>query len=143
MQDGNLTDPRFDLESRKSLDYSIYLPISFTYYDTTPQTAGTYSILFIADRDYDVISVSEAHGTACSSNGTLQIEKCSSGVAPDSGTVLLSTALALNTTANTPQYGALITNTLRIKRGDRLVAKDAGTLTDVKDLNISILLRRI
>lgn len=141
--DEPLNNPLFDLESRKQLNYGIYLPVSVTYYDTAPQTAGTYSILFSSDRDWDVIAVIEAHGTACSSDGTLQIEKCGPGVAPDSGTALLRTALALNTTANTPQYGALLTNTLRIKRGDRLVAKDAGTLSSVKDLNITILLRRV
>lgn len=141
---GGLADPRFNPFSQDILNQSIFFPVSITYYDTSPQSAGTYSIMFTADRECEVISFSESHGTACSSTGTLQLEKCPSGTAPDSGTALLTAALALNTTANTPQYGVLGTKSLLgLKRGDRLVLKDAGTLTALKDLNATVWLRRV
>jgi hypothetical protein len=76
---------------------------------------------------------------------TLNIEKCASGTAPDSGVALLATALSLKATTNTPQYGTLTTTKadLILRKGDSLILKDSGTLTAVADLCVTVLLQEI
>lgn len=111
---------------------------------TAAATATNYGLFFVADRSYAVISITERHLTAGTDAGavTLTVEKCPSGTAPDSGSALLATAFDLKGTANTVQYGALTLTklSLRLTKGDSLVLKDAGTLTAVADVCVTVLL---
>ena len=124
---------------------SIVKPVSAILSGIAAATATNYGNFFVADRPYVVVGIAEVHLTAGTDGGavTVSVEKCSTGVAPGSGKDLLSTALSLKTTTNTPQFGTL-TNTkvdLLIKKGDRLVLKDAGVLTAVADVCVTVTLK--
>ena len=133
-------------ENRIDIDDLVYFPVSGVVGGADAATAANYGTVFVADRAYRIISISEVHRTAGSNAGavTISVEKCATGVVDDSGVDLLATALSLKATANTPQFGTLTTTKqdLIIKKGDRLVLKDAGTLTDVAHVGVTILLRR-
>ncbi len=110
-------------------------------------TATNYGTFFIADRSYRVLDISEEHRTAGTNAGTvtISVEKCETGEAEGAGDDLLATALSLKTTAATPQFGSLsiTSGVLDLKRGDRLVAKDVGTLTDVAHVCLTIILQEL
>lgn len=114
---------------------------------TDAATATNYGTFFIADRSYRVLDISEEHRTAGTNAGavTISVEKCETGEAEGAGDDLLATALSLKTTAATPQFGSLsvTSSVLDLKRGDRLVLKDAGTLTDVAHVCVTVLLREL
>lgn len=116
--------------------------INHTLYGTAAATAANYGVIFIAPCPCVLKKFSEVHQTAGSDAGavTLTLEKLTGTTAPDSGAVMLSSALSLKTTANTVQDGTptltLANRTLAI--GDRLCLKDAGTLTDVANVTIKI-----
>ena len=116
---------------------------SWTLTNAEPATATNYNAPWIMPRSGTVEEFWEVHGTACSSTGTLQLEKLSSGTALDSGTVVLSTALALNTTADTPQRGTLSTtlSARQFVRGDRFALKDANTLTATANLTVMMIVK--
>lgn len=111
------------------------LPIPVVIQDTSAATAANYGVFWTAPFPCYVVGFTETHKTAGSDAGavTLQLEKLNSGEALDAGDTLLSTALSLKTTANTPQEGTLVTTiaTRQLATGDRLALKDAGTLTAV------------
>ena len=137
----------FDPDIRKLLKQLGVKPISGIVFGTSAATAANYGNFFTADRGYKVIEISEVHRTAGTNGGavTVSVEKCASGTAPDSGIDLLATALSLKATVNTPQFGTLTLTKrdLILKRGDRLILKDSGTLTDVADVNITVILQEI
>ena len=128
---------------------NIYLPVRASIYGTDAATAANYGNIFIcaSNDSWEVVSITEVHGTAGSDGSavTLSVEKCASAVAPGSGVDLLSTAFNLKATADTPQYGSLTATKrdLLLTKGDRLILKDTGTLADVADVNVSIILRRL
>ena len=116
---------------------------------TDAQTAANYTHFFVADQSYNVVGITEVHGTAGTDTGTvtLQVEKLSGTTAPGSGVNMLSTALNLKGTANTPQYGILksagSTTTgpaTSIAKGDRIAWKTSGTLTALKDVLVTVIL---
>lgn len=100
--------------------------------------------VFIADGNYELVSVQEVHTTA-SSSGTLQIEKLTTTTAPGSGTVMLTGTISLAGTANTVLSGTLVTNnaTLRLASGNRLGIVIAGTMTSLAGSVIQITLKKI
>ena len=130
------SDYQFDLLLGKKL------PIDWTVVGTDAATAGNYGVFWIAPFAGVITRVVEAHQTAGTDAGsvTLNIEKLGSGVALDSGTVILSSAFSLKTTANTPQEGTLSTtlSDLQFSKNDRFALKDAGTLTSVNNVTISL-----
>lgn len=130
-------DYRFLRNKRDQFDHVLF--------GTTAATATNYGVFVIILYPCVVEEVWETHKTAGGDSGdvTLDIEKLTSGVALDSGTTILSSALSLKTTANTPQRGTLKDDisTRQLDRGDRLALKDAGTLTDVAGVCISIRVR--
>lgn len=129
--------------SRNAIWSIISYPVSISLANTTPQTAANFSTFFVADRPYSVLSVTEVHGTAGSdaSAVTLQIERLQGTEALDAGDELLTTTINLKGTANTVQYGTLkSTEVTTLYRGDRLALKDAGTLTALKDVTVTVLL---
>lgn len=119
------------------------MTFSYTIFGASAAIAGNYGVFFTAPFSCVVISFSEVHQTKGTVDGTLQLEKLTSGVAPDSGVVLLSSALSLTTTNNTPQYGTVLqtyTGSVRnasLVKGDRLCLKDANTLTTIDTVTVT------
>lgn len=122
--------------------------ITTSLFDTQPQTAANYGIFFIARHPCEVLFISEVHGTAGTDAMpvTLQIEKLTGTTAKGSGVDLLITPFSLKITANTVQTrekeqltgatGGI--RALQLNQGDRLAIKSSGTLTAIKDLQITI-----
>lgn len=121
------------------------VPITVCIPGTDAATAANYGKFFIALRPYEVAEVAEVHATAGSdgSDVTLNIERLQGTEALGSGDEILKTAFNLKGTANTvvtkSGYADLQNRVLEI--GDRLALKDAGTLTAVNDVVVTVLLK--
>lgn len=106
---------------------------------------------FIADRDLEVISISEVHSTAGTDVGAVnvQVTKDTSTNAPGAGTDLLtnnsSAGFNLKGTANTVQTGSLTSTiaSLRLTSGDRLSVDFAGTLTSLAGVVVTVILKEL
>lgn len=110
-------------------------------FDTQPQTAANYGIVFTALRPCEVLEISEVHGTA-SSSGTVTVEKLTGTTAKGSGSSICTTSFSTATTANTVQTKK--TSELQnrqLSTGDRLAIKSGGTLSSGKDLQVTIYLK--
>jgi hypothetical protein len=122
--------------------YQKKLYIRHTLTGLTATTGSNYGVFFITPVKCLVTGIREVHETAGTDAGavTLNIEKLISGVAPDSGSTLLSTDFSLKATANVVQTGTLVTtsSTRTLAIGDRLCLKDAGTLTLVAGVTVHI-----
>ena len=121
--------------------------ITHTIISTDAATAGNYGVFFTAPWACTLISVRETHQVAGTNGGavTVDIEKLGSGVALDSGSVMLATAFNLKSTANTPVEGTL-TATLanrNLIENSRLALKDTGTLTDVSNVTVTLELQLV
>lgn len=118
------------------------LYIHHTIQGTAAATATNYGTFWIAPFACYVSAFSETHQTAGTDGGsvTLQLEKLPSGVAPDSGSALLTTAINLKGTINTVLIGALLSpqTSLKLATGDRLCMKDAGVLTAVANVTVIV-----
>lgn len=133
-----------DAVSKQTINGLIQFPVATRLKNTDAATAANYGVFFIADKTFRVTSVTEIHGTAGTDGGTvsLNIEKLTGTQAPDGGKVILTTAFSLKTTINTVQYGTLVTNDpIILLRGDRLCLKDAGVLTAVANLTVTVYLQ--
>lgn len=127
------------------------LVVTVNLVDTTPQTAANYGMFFTAHRPYEVVVVSEVHGTAGTDAGnvTLQVEKLTGTTAKGSGTTLLATAFNLKSTINTvvtkktSDFNGLSSGSYPtyLAVGDRLALKSSGTLTAVKDVQVTVSLK--
>ena len=102
---------------------------------------------FIADRDYEVVDVSEVHSTAGSDGGsvTIDVQIDKGTTAPGSGTSVLGTTFNAKGTANTVQYagdGTITLTTARRKRllsqGDRLCVVYTGVLTALVGVDVTV-----
>ena len=132
-----------DLTAQTLIKSIVFYPIRVSLTNTLPQTAGNFSTFFVAERSYFVVAVTEVHGTLGDGAGsvTLQLERLQGTEALDAGDELLTTAINLKAAINTPQYGVLKgTEVTTLYRGDRLALKDAGTLTVLKDVTVTVLL---
>lgn len=107
----------------------------------TAATAANYGVFFIAPYKCKVLSAKERHRTVGSDGGTVtvNIEKVPSGTAEGSGTAL-ATALSLKATVNTNQSFTLVSTeaSTELATGDALALTDAGTLTAVADVCITV-----
>ena len=117
---------------------------SFTVHETLtearPATAANYQHCFwIAPAKCVVDSVEAEWRVAGGSGATVTVHKVPSGTAVDSGTGL-HTAIATSGTAATTTAGVLSATaaTLELAAGDRLQLVDAGTLTNLADLNVTV-----
>lgn len=119
------------------------LPITVSLFGTSAATAANYGVFFIAQRPYEVMEISEAHTTAGSSaDAALNIERLQGTEALDAGDAICVAAFELDGTADTvvtKKSTALQNRVLSI--GDRLALDDAGTLTNVAGVTVSILLK--
>lgn len=113
---------------------SKWAPVIFPVHFTPGEAVDKQ--VFTADRDYEVLEVIEVHVAAGAASSTLAIEKVSSGTAPASGTDILATTFALDSTVDTPVHknrfnGGLASKATRtITRGQSLTVDFTGTITD-------------
>lgn len=122
--------------------------VSATLDGAAAATAANCGVFFIAPFTCEVVSVREAHTTAGSDAGavTLDVEKLTGTQAPDAGVAVLgATKVNLKGTANTVQAPALTGTTAdkQLAAGDRLALKDAGILTAVAGVAVTVELKRI
>lgn len=107
--------------------------------NTLPQTAANYGIFFIAIKPCEVLLVKQIHGTA-STSGTVTVEKLTGTTAKGSGTAITN-AMSTSGTANTVATATLVAGTTQLAIGDRLAIKNGGTLTNGKDLQLTVYLK--
>lgn len=116
--------------------------VHHTIIGTAAATAANYAVFLIVPIACLVTKIQEVHQTLGTDAGavTLNIEKLTSGVALDSGAAILSTAFDLKASVNVVRTGTLTTtaSSRTLARGDRLAMKDAGTLTAVANVTISV-----
>ena len=74
--------------------------------------------IFVADQDYEIMDVRETHSIVGASSTTLDVGISASGTAPASLTPALSSAFALDSTADTPVQ-ATLTSTLAARKMDK------------------------
>jgi hypothetical protein len=110
-------------------------------------SSATNEYVFVAPVPYTVVAVREVHGVAGGSASAVNLERLVSGTAPGSGIAILTTAMPLNGTANTPQSTAasniittLGTTGTQLQAGDSLGINLSGTLTGLANsvLQISV-----
>ena len=106
---------------------------------TAGATAANYDRFWIAPAKCVVDSVDASWSTA-SSSGTLNVEKVPSGTAQGSGTDLLSSTVSTAGAADTTTSGTLSTTlaTVELAVGDALALVNAGTLTSLVNLHVTV-----
>lgn len=99
---------------------------------------------WVANGDYELVGVSEVHGTA-STSGTLMLEKCTGTTAPGSGTDILTGTISLAGAANTVLSGTVTATRAdrRFASGDRLALDFGGTVTSYANGIVTIYLKKI
>lgn len=114
-------------------------------YITLDAVGAVDRALFIADTDFELLSVQYQFVTA-STSGTLTLRSCSSGTAVGSGTAMLASTLDLSAakTANTPYTGTLAVGQAarKIPKGYALGLDFGGTVTNLVGLCVTIVLQR-
>lgn len=146
VQNTTRLDVPLNNDEQAAINYMIEYPISTVLTGTTAATAANYGVFYIANSSIRLSGVSESHTTkgTDASAVTLQIEKLTGTTAPDSGTVLLGTAIDLKGNINTVQTPLLVkTGDVILHAGDRLCLKDAGVLTAVAGVCVTIWLKPI
>lgn len=106
---------------------------------TTAATAGNYSVFFNVLNPIELVLI-EVSFTTASTSGTLQLEKLTGTQAPAGGTTILDSTISLSGTANSiiTRDQTQMTSSRTFVRGDRIAFIDAGTLTNLTDLVVSI-----
>jgi len=121
--------------------------IYHTIFGVNAALTDSYGTFFIAPFDCVVTAFSEIHQVAGTDGGsvTLNLEKLTSGIAPDSGNQMLSPALSLKSTINVVQSGVLVTvddptkiSYTSLVKDDRLCLKDSGNLTTVNTVSVLV-----
>ena len=130
----------FDMDKVKQTDLQErFERYCFTIPGTQAATATNYGVVFIAQKPCYVTTFQEVHQTLGTDAGavTLDLEKLTSGQAPDGGSTILATALSLKTTINTVQTATITSYANRtLAKGDRLCLKDSGVLTAVANVTV-------
>jgi hypothetical protein len=113
-------------------------------------SSATTEYVFICPSNYAVIAVREVHAVAGGSGATVNLERLTGTTAPGSGIAILTTAMALNGTANTVQSTApsnIITtggtSGTQLQALDRLGIVLSGTLTGLANCVLEITLARL
>jgi hypothetical protein len=105
--------------------------------------------IFIADRPYEVLAMSEVHSTAGTDGSavTAAVMKCTGTQAAASGTLLqgAGTSFNLKGTANTVQNSTLsaTASTLKLATGDRIAVDITGVTTALVGAYVQVVLRPI
>jgi hypothetical protein len=125
-----------DIQNKDGNEITVHLA------GTLAQTAANYGVFFIANRPIEIMKIKEVHTVAGNDAGavTLQIEKLTGTTALDSGSTILTTAFNLKSTANTvvSYEGQGLTTSRQLVENDRLALKDAGTLTNLEGVCVTI-----
>lgn len=113
----------------------------------SPQTAANYGKFFVATSKCVVRKISEVHTTKGTHGSavTLQVERLQGTDTSGNGDDLLTTAFNLKGTDETVQNGTLTTTTanLILNAGDRLNLADAGTLTALVGVCVTVELEQV
>lgn len=91
---------------------------------------------------YKVVAVSAVFGTA-STSGTLQVEVATGTQAITAGTNQLTGTISLAGTANTTVNGTVIASPTTITAGSRINLIFGGTVTNLANASITVLLQKI
>jgi len=104
-------------------------PVHVAYTISAGEAADT--CIFVADQDYEIVDVRECHSTAGAGSTTLDVGVAASGTAPASLTTAISSALALDSTANTPVQSTLTSTVAnrKLDKGEQIALKYTGTVT--------------
>lgn len=129
----------------------VKLPGTFSVTETlqgaAAATAANYGVFFIVPFACEIVSAREAHTAAGTDAAavTLDIEKLTGTQAPDAGVSVLGATIDLKGAANTVQAPALTATTAnkQLAAGDRLCLKDAGVLTAVAGVAVTVELKAI
>jgi hypothetical protein len=112
-----------------------------------PATAANYGVFWNVDKQCELIEIRYSHQTAGTDAGavTLDIEKLTGTQALDAGVVMGSATHNLKSTADTVVVvSATTTHANRVLDvGDRVALKDAGTLTDVAGLCVTLVFKQL
>lgn len=110
--------------------------------------AASYAVshtIFVNDNvtgTYRVMGATATFGTA-STSGTLQVEVATGTQAIGAGTNQLTGTISLAGTANTPVNGTVIGSPTTIAAGSRVNLIFAGTVTNLANASITVVLQRI
>ena len=105
-------------------------------------TDAVDQIAFIAPCDCQLVRVEERHGTG-STSGTLDIERVPDGTAVGSGTSMLTATMSLSGTDDERVRGAIDVDEDKIAQGQAVGLVFAGTLTNLVNADITIILRQL
>lgn len=144
-QTSNFTDVAVGPTKRKVADL---IPVT---YRMLANGSIADEAFFVADRAYEVVSITEVHSVAGNDAGAVnvQVTKDDATDAPGAGDNLLTNntnaGFNLKGTANTPQIGTLVATlaTRRLAVGDRLSVDFAGVLTTLAGVVVTVMLKRI
>ena len=112
---------------------------------SAPATAANYGTIYIATRKMRVIDCKVVWGTAGGSGATVMLERLQSTEAKDAGDDLWSSAVATDGTALTVNTPTMVTvqATRTLEVGDRLGLVNAGVLTALANLVVTVLLEAV
>lgn len=120
----------FDLSGRRE-------SISYVVSRGTALAATAFGVFWVAPDSGFLIECWETHAIAATA-GSVTIEKLGRGVAPGSGTAMLTAGINFTSTANNPNRGTALFEADRrnFRRGDRLAARVIGPTTNLEDVTI-------
>lgn len=106
-------------------------------------TDAVNQVACIAPFNCKLVAVQARHKTA-STSGTMDVVKAASGTAVSAGTTLLTATMSNAGTADTNVNGSVLATIggSRILKGTAIGLKFAGTLTNLVNLDITIILRQ-
>lgn len=107
-------------------------------------TDATNQLILTAPFDLKLVSVQARHRVA-STSGTINLVKAASGVAISAGVALLNSTMSNAGTADTNVDGSLKTGIgdTTVPKGTSLGLLFAGTLTNLVDLDVTVVLRQL
>jgi hypothetical protein len=110
-----------------------------------PATAGNYGMFHIATRREKVVGARVIWDIAGGAGATVMLERLQGVEAKDAGDDLWTAAIATSGTARTPATPTLITTEASkiLEIGDRLGLVNAGTLTALDSLVVTVLLEAV
>ena len=134
-----MTEKWENIENKDGFYLTVNLPT------TQPQTTGNYGMFFTAYRSCEILQVTEVHAVAGTDAGavTLDIEKLTGTTALGSGLSVLAATFDLKSTAYTlvRKIGRTLSDNRMLAPGDRLALTDAGVLTDLEGVQVTLYLK--
>jgi hypothetical protein len=124
---------------------TVILPVYETITVSGLGASTTSFTAFVNDNvsgNFKIRSVSVNFGTT-STSGTMQVEVATGTQAVAAGTNQLTGTMSLSGTANTPVNGTVIAAPTTIAAGSRINLIFAGTMTNLANASVNIVLERI